>query len=92
MPQIVNTARIEIHSLETLTLTDRQFLTGAREGKASRIGGELRLPPGADGVGARPKGARVYTDRRQIDIRCVAAGMLQSSKIRASFNPGGISI
>jgi dienelactone hydrolase len=46
--QTVNTARIEIHSLDTLTLTDRQFLTGAKEAKPARIGGELRLPPGAD--------------------------------------------
>ena len=44
----MNTARIEIHSFDTVTLTDWQFLTGANEGKASRIGGELRLPPGAD--------------------------------------------
>ena len=47
MPQGVNTARIEIHSFDTVTLTDKQFLTGAKEGKSSRIGGELCLPPGA---------------------------------------------
>lgn len=47
MPQTLNTARIEIHSFDTVTPTDRQFLTGAKEGKASRIGGELRLPTGA---------------------------------------------
>jgi dienelactone hydrolase len=43
----VNTARIEIHLLDTLTLTDRQFLTGAKEAKPARIGTELRLPQGA---------------------------------------------
>jgi len=42
----MTTARIEIHSFDTLTLTDRQFLTGAKEGKPARIGGELLLPPG----------------------------------------------
>jgi dienelactone hydrolase len=40
----VKTARIEIHSIETLTLTDKQFLTGAKNGIPVRIGGELRLP------------------------------------------------
>ncbi len=40
------TARIEIHSFETATLTDKQFLTGAKDGKPAGIGGELRLPPG----------------------------------------------
>jgi hypothetical protein len=40
------TARLEIYSLETLTLTDEQFLKGAKDGKPARIGKELRLPPG----------------------------------------------
>jgi hypothetical protein len=40
MPQSVNTARIEVHSFDTVTLKDRQFLTGAKDGKASPIGGE----------------------------------------------------
>jgi len=58
------TARIEIHSFETVTLTDKQFLMGRKDGTAARIGAELRLPGGAaklsavalvhgsDGVGA----------------------------------------
>jgi dienelactone hydrolase len=46
------TARIEIHSLESLTLTDKQFLTGAKDGTPVRIGGELRLPTGTAGVPA----------------------------------------
>ena len=61
---MTQTARIEIHSFETMTLTDKQFLTGRKDGLAVRIGAELRLPPGAaklatvalihgsDGVGA----------------------------------------
>jgi len=38
MTQSVNTARIEIHSFDTVTLTDKQFLTGAKQAKVSRIG------------------------------------------------------
>ena len=48
LPQITNadTARLEIYSIETLTLTDQQFLLGAKDGKLARIAAELRLPPG----------------------------------------------
>jgi len=48
LPQVTNaeTARLEIYSIETLTLTDKQFLLGLRDGKPARIGAELRLPPG----------------------------------------------
>jgi dienelactone hydrolase len=43
------TARIEVHPLQTMTLTDQQFLTGAKDGKPVVIAGELRLPrPGTD--------------------------------------------
>lgn len=38
------TTRIEIHSLETVTLTNKQFLTGSKGGVSGRIGAELRLP------------------------------------------------
>lgn len=40
-------ARTEIRAFETLTLTDRQFLTGDKNGKAVSIAGELRFPRGA---------------------------------------------
>ena len=48
MIQITNaeTARLEIYSIETLTLTDQQFLLGAKDGTPTRIGAELRLPQG----------------------------------------------
>jgi dienelactone hydrolase len=39
-------AKVEIHSFETVTLTDQQFLTGVKDSQPVRIGGELRLPPG----------------------------------------------
>jgi len=42
-------ARIEVHPIETLTLTDQQVLTGAKDGKKVIIAGELRIPrAGAD--------------------------------------------
>ena len=70
LPQITNaeTARLEIYSIETLILTDQQFLLGAKDGKPARIGAELRLPAetaripavvlihGSGGVGANVDG------------------------------------
>ena len=45
------TARTEIHPIRTVTISDRQFLTGDRNGTAVTIAGELRLPrPGTDKV------------------------------------------
>lgn len=51
-PATTQTARIEIHSLATATLSDKQFLTGVKDGVAARIGGELRLPDTAARVPA----------------------------------------
>jgi dienelactone hydrolase len=42
-------ARTELRAIETLTLTDQQFLTGDKNGKAVTIAGELRIPQGASG-------------------------------------------
>jgi dienelactone hydrolase len=42
-------ARTELHPIETLALSVRQFLTGDKNGKAVTIAGELRFPQGADG-------------------------------------------
>src|SRR2546422_11046684 len=42
-------ARIELRPIETLTLTDQQFLTGDKNGKAVTIAGQLRFPQGASG-------------------------------------------
>lgn len=42
-------ARVELHVFGSQTLTDQQFLTGQKEGKAVSLAGELRIPkPGAD--------------------------------------------
>jgi dienelactone hydrolase len=38
------TARVEVHPIKSMTLTDQQFLNGAKDGPEVIIGGELRLP------------------------------------------------
>lgn len=40
-------ARTEVHPIETLALSVRQFLTGDKNGKAVTIAGQLRFPQGA---------------------------------------------
>jgi dienelactone hydrolase len=40
-------ARTELYPIHSLTLSDKQFLTGDAEAKATEIGGVLRLPPAA---------------------------------------------
>jgi len=42
-------ARTEVRAIETLTITDQQFLTGDKNGKAVTIAGQLRFPQGASG-------------------------------------------
>lgn len=37
-------ARMEIHSFQSTTLTDQEFLSGQKEGKPVTLSGELRLP------------------------------------------------
>jgi predicted dienelactone hydrolase len=37
-------ARTELHAIQTLTLSDKQFLTGDAEAKATTVSGQLRLP------------------------------------------------
>ncbi len=37
-------ARTELHAIHTLTLSDKQFLTGDAEAKATTVSGQLRLP------------------------------------------------
>jgi hypothetical protein len=42
-------ARTELRAIDTITITDQQFLTGDRDGKLVRIAGELRIPQKAKG-------------------------------------------
>ncbi len=44
---LAQAAKTEIYSIDTMTLTDKQFLTGAKDGNPARIAGELRLPSGS---------------------------------------------
>jgi dienelactone hydrolase len=79
----MQTARIEIHSFESVTLTDKQFLTGVKDGIPARIGGELRLPPGTARVpavilvhGSAGVGANVDRWARELNGICIAAFLL----------------
>jgi hypothetical protein len=47
-------ARTELRAIETLTLTDQQFLTGDKSGKAVTIAGELRFPQVLLRAGCQP--------------------------------------
>lgn len=42
-------ARTEVHPIQTMTLTDQQFLTGGKGGMPTRVAGVLRIPrPGTE--------------------------------------------
>jgi len=41
---LAQVARVEMHTVNSVTLTDQQFLTGNREGTPVTLAGELRLP------------------------------------------------
>jgi dienelactone hydrolase len=43
-PSIAQVARTEIHPIQTMTPTDQQFLTGAKDAKPTTIAGVLRIP------------------------------------------------
>lgn len=43
-PSTAQIARTEVHPIQTITPTDQQFLTGARDAKATTIAGVLRIP------------------------------------------------
>jgi dienelactone hydrolase len=47
-PAVTQEARTEVLKITTLTLTDHQFLTGARDGTAVTISGEVRIPKSGD--------------------------------------------
>jgi dienelactone hydrolase len=84
-PAAARTARLEIHSFETVTLTDRQFLTGVKDGIPARIGGELRLPPDTVRLpavilvhGSAGVGANVDRWAQELNAIGVAAFLLDS--------------
>ena len=45
-PGFAQVARVELHPIQSTTLSDQEFLTGQKEGKPIVIGGELRIPTG----------------------------------------------
>ncbi len=68
-----------------MTVTDKQFLTGAKDGKPALIGGELRLPPGTGRVpavilvhGSAGVGANVDRWAQELNGIGVAAFLLDS--------------
>lgn len=81
----VETTRIEVHNFETTTLTNRQFLTGAKEGPSARIGGALYLPASTERLaavvllhGSGGIGANVDCWARQLNGSGVAAFVVDS--------------
>jgi dienelactone hydrolase len=81
----VLTARVELYSLQTLTLTDKQFLVGAVDDPPVHIGAELRLPPGTAQIqavvlihGSGGVGANVVGWANQFNALGVAAFVLDS--------------
>jgi dienelactone hydrolase len=90
-PQAV---RIELHPLQTVTLTGEQFLTGAKDGKPSLISGELRIPrPGTDRLpavvlvhGSGGVGANVDRWARELNGIGVSAFILDAFTGRGIVN------
>ena len=86
-------SRIELHAIESMTLSDTQFLHGAREGKPVHLAGELRLPVG---TGPFPAAVLVHSsfgvsagvDRwaRELNALGVAAFLLDSFSGRGIFH------
>lgn len=68
-------ARVELHVLETMTLTDEQFLTGGRNGTPTRISAELRLPR-ADSL------PRTDADRQPAVVLMHGSGGIQANEDR----------
>src|SRR5207237_1393610 len=78
-------ARSELHSIHTLTLSDKQFLTGDVEAKATTISGELRLPAGTGRVptvvlihGSGGMGANIEMWAREFNAMGVATFALDA--------------
>ena len=45
-------ARMELHAIETLTVSDQQFLVGDKNGKTASLAGVLRFPRTTSGRGS----------------------------------------
>jgi dienelactone hydrolase len=67
-------ARMELHPIQTLWISDQQFLTGDRNGRQVTVSGELSLPPGSGKIpavilmhGSGGMGANVAYWKRQLN-------------------------
>ncbi len=85
--------RVELHPLPTVTLTDAQFLTGARDGKPAQIAIELRLPPGTAKVpavllvhGSGGVTANVHLWAQELNAQGYAAAIIDSFSGRGIAN------
>src|SRR5260221_10040647 len=48
-PVLAQVARVEIHTVPSVTMSDQDFLNGRKDGKPVMLGGSLRIPrPGTD--------------------------------------------
>ncbi len=73
------TVRIEVHPLPSMTLTDQQFLTGAKDGKPVVLAGELRIP-------------RLGTDRLPAVVLVHGSGGVGANVDRWSQELNGIGV
>jgi len=91
-PQTV--ARIELHSIESVTLTTAQFLTGEMRGRQATVSGELRIPkPGSERLPAvilvhssAGVGGNVDAWAREINSLGIAAFILDTFTGRGIVN------
>lgn len=72
-------ARMELHAIPTLWITDQQFLTGDRNGRPVTVTGELSIPPGSGKLptvilmhGSGGMGANVAYWKRQFNAMGIA--------------------
>ena len=87
-------ARIEVHPLSSTTLTDEQFLTGAREGQPVQLAAELRIPSAGTAKlpavllvhGSGGAGANVDAWARELNSMGIATLILDSFTGRGIAN------
>ena len=72
-------ARMELHSIPTLWISDQQFLTGDKNGRQVTVTGELSIPPGSGKIpavilmhGSGGMGSNVAYWKRQLNSMGVA--------------------
>src|SRR5215831_18278244 len=74
------TARIELHPLQTVTLTGEQFLTGVKDGKSALILMDIQLP-GISGIEALQR-LRADPVTGPIPVIAVTASVMTQDRTR----------